>query len=224
MHIIVLHAFLGCESISAILCPGVAGWQRNRPNFPFQSRQHETYPSSQPAVSSAQALIKAGNFEEAAAMFRQIIASDVAAGNASSNNRSQLQAPPEAFAGLVRSLLKLDDVAGAEEAAAMGLRAYPQSSITLAARGDVHFRNGGIMEAKELYQSALKIDANNARAWLGMGRVDSACHATPKQEKILPALMNSTRSDGDALYYWSVGQPYPENVTRPGETSVGISR
>ena len=100
--------------------------------------------STQSAVSSGQALIKSGKFSEAATIFRQIIAGDVTAGDSSGNNRPQLQSVPEAYAGLVRSLLKLDDVAGAEEAAAMGVRAYPQSSIALAARGDVRFRNGGI--------------------------------------------------------------------------------
>ncbi len=168
--------------------------------------------SIQSAVSSAQALIKAGKFAEAATIFRQVIAGDIAVGNPSSNNRPQLQSLPEAHAGLVRSLLKLDDVAGAEEAAALGVRVYPESAVTQAARGDVRFRNGGIMEAEKLYQSALKLDATNARSWLGMGRVDSALSRHAKAREDFARAHKLDPADGDALYYWSVGQPYPENV------------
>lgn len=126
---------------------------------------------------------------------------------------NQLQAPPEAHAGLVRRLLKMDDVAGAEDASAVSLKNYPQSAITQAARGDVRFRKGAITEAQELYQLALKIDPENARAWLGMGRVDSALSRQSKAVEDFARAHQLAPDDGDALYYWSVYQPYPQNVT-----------
>jgi tetratricopeptide (TPR) repeat protein len=168
------------------------------PNAPSSTKSSSSAPQS--PLSSAQELIKSGKFTEAAARFRQIVSRNDAAGT------------PEAYAGLVRSLLKLDDVAGAEEASVLGVRAYPQSSITQTARGDVRFRSGAIIEAEELYQSALKLDAKNARAWLGMGRVDSALSRQAKAKEDFARAHELDPSDGDALYYWSVRQPYPENV------------
>ena len=67
-------------------------------------------------------------------------------------------------------------------------------------------------ETEKLYRSALKIDANNARAWLGMGRVDSALSRRAKAQEEFTRAHELDPADGDALYYWSVRQPYPENV------------
>ncbi len=113
-----------------------------------------TKPAPEPGsqeIRAAQSLIKSGKFREAANSFREIIDHGKGTGNSTGN-----QPQPEAHAGLVRSLLKMDDVPGAEEASVAGVRACPQSAITRAARADVRFRNGMIAEAEELYQSALK--------------------------------------------------------------------
>jgi tetratricopeptide (TPR) repeat protein len=148
-------------------------------------------------LKPAQALIKAGKFKDAAELLRRTITQ---------------QPAPEAYAGLVTSLLKLDDVSGADEASSMGLRAYPQSANTVTARADVRFRNGAITEAQALYQSALQVDGKSARAWLGMGRVESALSHASKAKEAFARAHELDPDDGDALYYWSVRQPYPENV------------
>jgi tetratricopeptide (TPR) repeat protein len=182
--------------ILALLAGG--GISQTAPSAPSGAKS--SHSEAQLQVSSAQALIKAGKFTQAAAIFRQII------------SREDTADGPGAHAGLVRCLLKLDDVTGADEASALGMRAYAQSSLTQTARGDVRFREGAIMEAEELYQSALKVDAKNARAWLGMGRVDSALSRQAKAKQDFTRSHELDPGDGDALYYWSVGQPYPENV------------
>ncbi len=169
-----------------------------------------TKPAPEPGsqeIRAAQSLIKSGKFREAANSFREIIDHGKGTGNSTGN-----QPQPEAHAGLVRSLLKMDDVPGAEEASMAGVRACPQSAITRAARADVRFRNGMITEAEELYQSALKIDANNSRAWLGMGRVDAMLSRPAKAKEDFVRAHELDPDDGDALYYWSLGLPYPENV------------
>jgi len=168
------------------------------PPAPADAKPLSSQPSNQAApLKSAQALIRSGKFKEAAEMFRQLIS---------------LQPCPQAHAGLANSLLKLDEVSAAEEASAIGMRAYPQSAITQAARADVRFRNGAITEAQALYHSALELDAKNARAWLGMARVESALSHSAKAKDDFDRAHELDPEDGDALYHWSVRQPYPENV------------
>lgn len=189
-----------------LLLPLLAGnaiGQNNSPT-PDTARAPSSSPrASQEQLRTAQSLINSGKFKEAAASFRQII---------SNHNSSGEQLSAEAYAGLVRSLLKLDDVGGAEEASSEGMRVFPESAVMQAATADVRFREGAIPEAGQLYQSALNIDANNARAWLGMGRVDSMLSRGSKAKEQFARAHQLDPTDGDALYYWALGQPYPENV------------
>ena len=102
-------------------------------------------------LTAARMLFQQGNFSGAAAAFQKII---------------DRQPSADAHAGLVESFLKLDDVPSAEERSRLALEQFPQSPLIHATRGDVYFRRGLMAEAQGEYETALKMDAKCARAWL----------------------------------------------------------
>ena len=157
-------------------------------------------PRSTPALVTAQTNFNQGKFQAAAAAYQLIAEKD------------PLLA--QAQAGLVRSFLKLDEVDAAEQAARNALQVLPKSALMLAADGDVKFRRGLLPEAQESYQSAINIDAKCARAWLGMGRIDAAESRRASSREAFARAHDLDPGDGDALYYWAVGLPFPQNVTQ----------
>jgi tetratricopeptide (TPR) repeat protein len=109
-------------------------------------------------LTTARSLFRQANFRGAAAAFRKVVDAKPTA---------------DAYAGLVRSLLKADDVKAAEESSQKALAGFPESAIIRAERGDVDYRRGLIPQAEEEYWAALKLDEKCARAWLGQGKIDA---------------------------------------------------
>ncbi len=148
-------------------------------------------------VSAAHVLFKQAKFREAAAAYRAL---------------ADKNSSPEAYVGLVQSLLKLDDVKAAEDSSQKALAALPDSSAIHAARGDVYFRRGLIPEAQDEYKTALKLDEKCARAWLGQGKVDAAFVRSDQAKAAITKAHELDPEDGDALYEWAVRLPYPDSV------------
>jgi tetratricopeptide (TPR) repeat protein len=148
-------------------------------------------------LQDARSRFRRADFRGAATEFQRII---------------DAHASPEAYAGLVQSLLKLDDVKAAEEGSQKALAAFPTAAAAHAARGDVCFRRGLIPEADEEYKSALKLDEKSARAWLGQGKVDAAFARRSKASVAIQRAHELDPEDGDAFYEWAIRRPYPENV------------
>ena len=158
----------------------------------------QSAPSSQAQLlGDARLLFKQGKFRESAEVCRSLIEKKPSAA---------------AYSGLVRSLLKLDDVKAAEESSRQALAAFPDSAITHAARGDALFREGLIAEAENEYKDAVELDNQNARAWLGQGKV-YAVYARRSESKTAVARAHELDlEDGDAHYEWALRQPYPQNI------------
>jgi tetratricopeptide (TPR) repeat protein len=146
---------------------------------------------------SARQLFRQGDFRGAASAYQKDI---------------DAHPSPEAYAGLVQSLLKLDDVKPADEGSRKALDAFPQSALSHAARGDVYFRRGLMPEAENEYAAALKIDGQCARAWLGQGKMDAVLAHEQRAREAVQRAHDLDPDDGDALYEWAVRQPYPANV------------
>lgn len=149
------------------------------------------------ALANARHLFRHADFRGAAAAYRKII----------EDRRSE-----EAYAGLVRSLLKADDVKAAEESSQKALAALPDSAMIHAARGDVYFRRGMIPQAEDEYRAALKLDDKSARAWLGQGKVDAVYTRHGKAKTAIAKAHELDPQDSDAFYEWAIRLPYPENV------------
>ncbi len=147
-------------------------------------------------LNDARHHFKEGKFKEAAAAYRTMI---------------ERQASPEAYSGLVQSLLKLDDVKSADASSQRALAQFPDSALARAARGDVYFRRGLIPESEVEYKTALKLDEKCARCWLGEGKVDTVYRRSHAKIAIARA-HELGPEDGDVLYEWAIRLPYPENV------------
>lgn len=149
------------------------------------------------SLTQAQELFRNADFRGAAAAFQKIL-----------DNKPS----PEAFSGMVRSLLKADDVKAADESSRRAVTAFPESALAHAACGDVYFRRGMIPEAEHEYQAALKLNDQTARALLGQGKVDAVYARYTASRAAISKAHDLDSKDGDALYEWAIRQPYPENV------------
>ena len=154
-------------------------------------------PAADGALANARQLFRQADFRGAAAAFRKI---------------TETQPSSEAYSGLVRSLLKADDVKAADESSQKALAALPELALVHAERGDVYFRRGMIPQAEDEYQAALKLDEKCARAWLGQGKVDAVYTRHTKAKTAVAMAHELDPEDGDAFYEWAIRQPYPENV------------
>ena len=162
------------------------------------SRAAQAPASSADVLANAWELFHKADFKGATAAFQKIIETKPSA---------------EAYSGLVRSLLKADDVKTAEESSQKALAILPESALVHAARGDVYFRRGKIPEAEEEYKAALKLDGQSSRAWLGQGKIDSVYTQHSKSKAAIAKAHELDPSDGDAFYEWAIRLPYPGNVT-----------
>lgn len=154
-------------------------------------------PATESPLSEARQLFRHAGFRGAAAAFRKVI---------------EAQPSAEAYSGLVRSLLKADDVKAAEESSQSALAALPGSALVHAARGDVYFRRGLIPQAEEEYRAALKLDDQSSRAWLGQGKVDAVYTRHTRAKAAIAKAHELDPDDGDAFYEWAIRLPYPDNV------------
>jgi tetratricopeptide (TPR) repeat protein len=149
------------------------------------------------ALANAHTLFRQADFRGAAAAYRKI---------------AEAKPSAEAYAGLVRSLLKADDVKAAEQSSQKALAAFPDSAIIHAERGDVYYRRGSIPQAEEEYRAALKLDDQCARAWLGQGKVDAVYARRGQSKTAIAKAHELDAEDSDAFYEWAIRLPYPENV------------
>jgi len=123
----------------------------------------EKSPEVTPDVSEALHLYATGNFAAAAQKYGAILA-----------KQPGLVA---AQAGLVRSLLRQEKVAGAFTAATSALTKQSNSAVLLAVMGEVEFRRGEIHEAEVNFVKALKFDKHELSAYIGLARLyDQLCY------------------------------------------------
>lgn len=116
--------------------------------------------SAATAQTNADVLYWSARFDEAAAEYRKAIAADPAA--------------VAAKAGLVRTLLKQDKAAEAEQTVKPFTAAHPRDAALIALAGDVQFRQGLFDDARLTYVRSFAIDRKNARALLGLGRLQAS--------------------------------------------------
>jgi len=163
---------------------------------PPNAAQEQTQSDDHSLENARQLFLKA-DFRGAAAAYRKII---------------EIRASDKAYAGLILSLLKADDVKTADESSQKAIAALPDSAAVHAARGDVYFRRGIIPEAEDEYRAALKLDDQLARAWLGQGKVDAVYVRHTKARAAIEKAHELDPGDSDAFYEWAIRQPYPKNV------------
>lgn len=108
-------------------------------------------------LSAADQLYRSGNFTGAMEKYQAILKTDSGSVAAQS--------------GLIRSLLRLEKIDEAMTLAKTALAAQPNSAALAAVMGDVQFRWGEMSPAELSYRQALKLDAANVDAYLGLARI-----------------------------------------------------
>jgi tetratricopeptide (TPR) repeat protein len=151
-----------------------------------------------PELPSARSLLDQGKFQDAVTAYQTILSQD--------------KSSASAHAGLIQALLKLDDVAAADAASQSALELLPRSAVVHAARGDVYFRRGFMPLAEQEYKTALDADPKCPRAILGLGRIYSAESKRRLAKELFAKARELDATDGDALYYWAITLPYPQNT------------
>jgi len=114
-------------------------------------------PAIDPGLTEADQLWRAGKFAEAETSYRALLKSD-----------PKLVA---AQVGLVRAMLRQENVDEALEGVNAALAVQSNSAALLAAKGDVQFRLAQIPEAETSYLDAKKLDPKEVHAYLGLNQV-----------------------------------------------------
>ncbi len=138
------------------------------------------------SLDDARAFFLKGDFADAARIFRAVIQRD-----------------PEcetAHIGLVRALLKNDDVREAHQSAEAALAAFPESPALHADAGDVLFRMSRVSDAQKAYARAIGIDPGNARGYSGLGKIYSFDFNRKSAAKMRRKAYECDPADLDVLY------------------------
>jgi len=111
-------------------------------------------------LDDAEKLFRSGKFAEAEAAYQQVVTKDPAV--------------VAAQVGLVRSMLRQQQIDEALDHVNRALAAQPNSAALLAAKGDVQFRRGEMAPAETSYHTAQRSDPKEFHAYLGLARLYSA--------------------------------------------------
>lgn len=107
-------------------------------------------------LTDARLLYEKGDFEGAIGKYHEIIAAKPKS--------------PDAYAGLIRTYLKMKDVRQASETATKALEAVDSVPVRVAL-GEVYFRQGKIAEAEKEWVTVVNSGRQDAHAYLGVAKV-----------------------------------------------------
>lgn len=155
-------------------------------------------PTSASALAEAERFYRAGKFSDAMRNYEQAVKLD-----------ARRAAARE---GLVRSYLKLDLVQQAWDTAQEGLKQAPEQSLTHTAMGEVLLRRGYIGRAQDEFVAALHMNAQDARARLGLVRVYRSASYYAQAKTMLEAAHSIDSQDRDIANAWAATRPRKERM------------
>jgi tetratricopeptide (TPR) repeat protein len=109
------------------------------------------------SLDEAQALYSKGDFAGAIRIYQAA---------SEQNPKSE-----KARVGLIRSLLKNEEIADAQALAEKAIELFPESASVHVAMGDVLFRMARISESRKAYSRALELDPRCARGYWGLSNI-----------------------------------------------------
>jgi tetratricopeptide (TPR) repeat protein len=144
--------------------------------------------ADEPAANDAAKDYRAGNWESAAAKYKELLAAH--------------PDDAEVIAGYVRSELKMDKLDDAYTIASAAVAKDPKSATLRTALGEARFRRGDIGESEKDFFAAQQLDPCNARARLGIARVARAesNYLTSQQQVQVARKLN--QADPDIYTAW----------------------
>src|SRR5882724_785970 len=137
---------------------------------------------------SARALMKKGQLKDAAAAFKALVEKDPTLA--------------DAHAGLIRCLLRSNQLDDADFAGTRALAALPSSALVHASVGDVACRAGNFGDGEKEYRAALKIDTNSARAVYGMWRMLQMVSMNKRAKENYARAHHLDPEDSQITRYW----------------------
>src|ERR1700739_3149897 len=125
----------------------------------------EARPDAAAILSEAQSLYRKGSFDSAIARYDDLLKAEPASG--------------DAYAGIIRCYLKQDKVQEADDSLRKALQTVPNHPEVKVAEGELLFRQGQIVEARDLFGEVMASPPDptqpnskpSARAYLGAARV-----------------------------------------------------
>jgi len=147
---------------------------------------------------AARTLMKKGQLKDATAAFKALVEKNPTLADAN--------------AGLIRCLLRSNQLDDADFAGARALAALPSSALVHASVGDVAFRAGNFGDAEKEYRAALKIDTNSARAVYGMGRMLHMVSMNKRAKENYAKAHQLDPEDGEITRYWLETLTYAEQL------------
>lgn len=147
-------------------------------------------PSNPPSDSVTQALklYHEGKLDAAAQIYQQLL--------------TESPRSPEPYVGLTRVYLKSGNVQQADEMISKGVQTADGPTIRVAL-AEVYFRQGKIPEAEREWANVLNSGHPDARAYLGLSRVDEALSLYKKSKDMIDKAHKLDPDDPDIQRYWS---------------------
>lgn len=149
-------------------------------------------------LKDALKLYRTGQFDEAIAKYQALLQADPKSG--------------EAYAGLARCLLKQQKTAEAFDVAGKGVSQAPDSPASRSALGDVLFRKGEIYEADVEWVKAANAPVPDARAFLGLSRLENAMSLYAKAKKSIDRAHQLDPEDPEIGRHWLSTLPRAEQI------------
>jgi tetratricopeptide (TPR) repeat protein len=131
--------------------------------------------------------LESGNFDAAIQKYQQIL--------------REKPDSSEAYASLTRIYLTKKDVAKANETIARAVQVADAPTVRVAL-GEVYFREGKISEAEREWTNVINSGHADARAYLGLFRIDKALSLYKKSKDRLDKAHQLDPSDPDIQRYW----------------------
>ena len=144
--------FLGL-SICWFLTPSLGVQERTEAH---SSSANIASASTTSSLADALTLYRKGNLDGAIQKYKQTLLDDPKS--------------PDAYAGLIRTYLKMKDLEQASQVATEALKMSDSPRVRIAL-GEVYFRQGRIGDAETEFRNVIKLGQQDARAYLGLARV-----------------------------------------------------
>lgn len=149
-------------------------------------------------TSEALDLYRSGKFDEAIEKYRAVLQQDPKSG--------------DAYAGLARCYLKEQRVQEAFDAATQGIAQVPDSMATHTALAETLFRKGDMYHADVEWVKAANANPPNARAFLGLSRLDNSMSLYAKARKMIERAHDLDPDDPDIKRRWLSTLPRAEQI------------
>lgn len=177
------------RTLLALLLAGFGLSQNIAPQMePSATSASANLESSANVLNDALKLYRTGHFDDAAAKYQTVIQQDAKSG--------------DAYAGLARCLLKEQKISDALEVARKGVAEVPGSPAAHTALGEVLFRKGEMHDADVEWVTAANSTHPDARAFLGISRVENAMSLYAKAKKSIDRAHDLDPEDPEIRRRW----------------------